>query len=92
MSFDSAIHLLKTMQHKSTVLNQAMYTHASQLASHNRLKNVAVVVNNKTHGVEVVFKPMVGATVETEKMAKSAKVLAAKLAADGKVLAREVVK
>jgi hypothetical protein len=92
MSFESAIKMLKTMQANSKNLNVAMHSKATQLASHSRLKNVATVISNKPHGVEIVFKPMVGALVETEKAAKTAKALAAKLAADSKGIAKDVMK
>jgi hypothetical protein len=91
MSFESAIKMLKTIQANSAAVPAVMHSKAVQLASHSRLKNVAVVVNNKPHGVEIVFKPMVGATVETEKVAKTAKALAAKLATDSKDIAKGVV-
>jgi hypothetical protein len=91
MSYQSALGMLKKIQNNTQVLPSIMNSKAAQLASHSRLKNVAVVVNNKPHGVEIVFKPMVGATVETEKVAKTAKALAAKLATDSKDIAKGVV-
>lgn len=92
MSFKSAIHLIKTMESNAKHVDQIMYSRAAELASHNRMKNVAVVVNKKPHGAEVVFKPMVGATVKTESMAKNAKALAAKLASESKIIGKDVVK
>jgi len=91
MSYQSALLKLKKMKNSVHTLPMMMNNKASQLASHSRLKNVAVVVNNKPHGVEIVFKPMVGATVETEKVAKSAQALAAKLAADSKTMVKDVI-
>jgi len=92
MSYQSALLMLKKMQTNATTIPAVMGNKAAQLASHSRLKNVAVVVNNKPNGVEIVFKPMVGATVETEKVAKTAKALAAKLAVDSKGMAKDVLK
>jgi len=91
MSFDSAIKMLKTMQVNSQHMHSVMHSKAAQLASLSRLKNVAVVVSNKAHGVDIVFKPMVGANVETEKVAQSAKALAAKLAYESKSIVKDVM-
>jgi len=91
MSYKSALVMLKKMQANAKTVPAVMNNKAAELASHSRLKNVAVVVNNKPSGVEIVFKPMVGATVETEKVAKTAKALAAKLAVDSKEIGRGVL-
>lgn len=91
MTYQTALLMLKKMQANAKTVPVVMNNKAAELASHSRLKNVAVVVNNKPSGVEIVFKPMVGATVETEKVAKTAKALAAKLAVDSKEIGRGVL-
>jgi len=91
MTYQTALLMLKKMQANAKTVPVVMNNKAAELASHSRLKNVAVVVNNKPGGVEIVFKPMVGATVETEKVAKTAKALAAKLAVDSKEIGRGVL-
>jgi hypothetical protein len=91
MSYDSALTMLKKMQTNAALVPSTMKIKSAELASHSRLKNVAVVINNKPNGAEIVFKPMVGALVKSEDVAKTAKALAAKLAADSKDIAKGVL-
>lgn len=91
MSYESTLIMLKKMQNNTALVPSVMKSKSAELASHSRLKNVAVVINNKPNGAEIVFKPMVGAMVKTEDVAKTAKALAAKLAADSKDIAKGVL-
>lgn len=88
MSFESALSMLKTMQKNTNNIPVVMANKANHLSSFSRLKNVAVVVSNKPNGATIVFKPMVGAMVETEHMTKTAKALSAKLALDSKTIVK----
>jgi hypothetical protein len=91
MSYQTAILMLKKLQHNAALVPSAIKIKSAELASHNRLKNVAVVINSKPNGAEIVFKPMVGAMVNTEDVAKTANALAAKLAAESKDIAKDVL-
>ena len=91
MSYESSLTMLKKIQANAALVPSTIKIKSSEMASYNRLRNVAVVINNKPNGAEIVFKPMVGALVNSEDVAKTAKALATKLAADSKDIAKGVL-
>jgi hypothetical protein len=83
--------MLKKIHTNAALVPSTIKIKSAEMASYSRLKNVAVVINSKPNGAEIVFKPMVGALVNSEDVAKTAKALATKLAADSKDIAKGVL-
>jgi hypothetical protein len=92
MSYDSLLKKMYSMQHNTQNLPRVMHARAENLASLSHVPNTSVVVNNTPRGAQVVFKPVVGATTNTEKTAKYAKALSKKLNKDSQELVRAALK